>query len=80
MEECKELFQNKDSLSDEKLISQIKEKLEKKLKQIKEMSSELSEEEAIKMISLLEKRMDCLDRCKRLFTRGSLSTDKSTSQ
>ncbi|KAI5166464.1 hypothetical protein NEIG_01706 [Nematocida sp. ERTm5] len=80
MEECKELFENKSNLPDTELIDQIKTKLTEKLRRITEVTSEISDEEAGKMIGLLEKKVQCFDRCKKLFTRSTLSTDDSTDE
>ncbi|EIJ87369.1 hypothetical protein NEPAR06_0894 [Nematocida parisii] len=77
MEECKELFENKSNLPDTELIDQIKAKLTEKLRRITEVTSEISNEEALKMIGLLEKKVQCFDRCKKLFTQRSLSTNDS---
>lgn len=75
MEECKELFQSRKPKARKKAIDSIKEKLFEKRDRIKELTPEITEEEALKMIDVLEKKAICTRKCTKMFSKSAQSTE-----
>ncbi|KAI5190794.1 hypothetical protein NEMIN01_1196 [Nematocida minor] len=78
MEECKELFQSRNQKSIKKAVEALREKLGVKQERIKEVASEITEEEGRKMVEIIEKKVICYNKCRKMFSKSNQSAHSKT--
>lgn len=76
MEECKELFQSRSSKSLKKAVDSVKEKLYAKRDRIRDLMPRVTEEEAQQMIDMIERKVICANKCKRMFSKYAQSHER----